>query len=219
MLCLNYCKSVLCVGASNTIFFLYLITMYEQIDQYIAKTFQMTQEDLDFFHSILRHKKFKKKEFLLRAGEVCCYETFILKGCTRAYFMDERGAEVVLQFAVENWWVGDMASFNYLMPSNMYVEALEDTEVFQIHHDDKEELYRRIPQFERLFRLLVQRAYTVLLNRFSSMVSKSAEERYLDFIHNYPQIPQRVSQVHIASFLGVSPEFLSKIRTRLAKSH
>lgn len=192
--------------------------MYEQIDQYIAKTFKMSDEDREFFHSILRPKKFKKKEFLLRAGEVCTYETFIVKGCTMAYLMDEKGDEVVLQFAVENWWVGDMASFNYLMPSNMYVVALEDCEVLQIHHDDKEELYKRIPRFERLFRILVQRAYTVLLSRFSSMVSKSAEERYLDFIHQYPYIPQRVPQVHIAAYLGVSAEFLSKIRTRLAKS-
>lgn len=193
--------------------------MYEQIDQYLARTIKMTPEELEFFHSILKPMKFKKKEFLLRAGEVCTHETFIVKGCTMAYFMDEKGDEVVLQFAVENWWVGDMASFNYLMPSNMYVVALEDCEVFQIHHDDKEELYKRIPQFERLFRILVQRAYTVLLDRFSSMVSKSAEERYLDFIHQYPQIPQRVPQVHIAAYLGVSAEFLSKIRTRLAKSH
>lgn len=193
--------------------------MYQAIDQYIAKTFQMTPEETEYFHSILRHRKFKRKEFLQRAGDVCTYETFIIKGCTRAYFIDENGHEVVLQFAVENWWVGDMASFNSLMPSNMYIETLEETEVFQVHHDDKEELYKRIPQFERLFRLLVQRAYMVLLNRFSGMVSKTAEERYLDFIHQYPYIPQRVPQVHIASYLGVSAEFLSKIRTRLAKNH
>lgn len=192
--------------------------MFSAIDNYIDKCIQISDEERAFFHSKLNFQTIKKKEYLLKQGEVCTVEAFVLKGCLRTFFIDDKGDEFILTFAVENWWVGDLASFNNMLPSNMYIQALEDSELLLIHHSDKEEIYKKVPQFERMFRIMIQRALAVMQQRFFSYISKPAKQRYLDFLHQYPLIPQRVSQQYIASYLGISPEFLSKIKAKKVKS-
>ena len=191
--------------------------MFAAIDQYVASCTTLSNADMDYFHSILKPVTVSKKSWLLREGEVCEYEAYVVKGCLRKYCMDDNGAEIILQFAIEDWWVGDIGSFTTQTPSQVYIQALEDSELLLIHHDDKEQLFNRVPAFERMFRLMLQRSYVVLQDRFVATLAKPADERYLAFIEKYPGIAQRVPQHYIASYLGITPEFLSRIRARLAK--
>jgi len=188
--------------------------MFEQINKNVTRYYTFSKSDLDTFNSLLKPLSVKKKTLLLQAGEVCNFEAFINNGCIMTYLLNEEGKETVLYFSVENWWVSDMCSFNEQSKSNFYIQALEDSELLILTPQTKEELLFKVPKFERVFRLMIQKNLGVLQNRFHSSVAQSAEKRYEDFLKRYPSIPQRVSQHQIASYLGVSPEFLSKIRSK-----
>lgn len=191
--------------------------MFDSINQYVLKCSNFSEEELQQFNALLEFKKVPKKTFLLQEGELCQFEAFIIKGCIRTYYINENGFEVVLQFAVEDWWVSDIASFHEQKPSKLFIETLEDCELLILHPETKEQLLKKLPKFERVFRLMVQRNLSVTQNRLISTISKSAMEKYLEFIERYPSIPQRVAQHHIASYLGISAEFLSKVRAKIAK--
>ncbi|MBK6951074.1 MAG: Crp/Fnr family transcriptional regulator [Crocinitomicaceae bacterium] len=191
--------------------------MYESIDKNVNRSVTFSQEELDIFHSLLEHRSVPKKTFLLQEGEVCNFEAYVIKGCVRTYYIDENGFEVILQFGIEDWWLGDAASFNEQTPTKLFIETIEDSELFIFTPHSKEELLFRVPKFERVFRLLIQRNLAATQSRLFHTFSKPAQERYLEFIEKYPTIPQRVPQHYIASYLGISPEFLSKIRGKLAK--
>lgn len=190
--------------------------MFAVINNYIAKCTYFTDEEVAFFNTILQSKKIPRKTILLQEGEVCKFEYFINKGCIRNYYIDERGSEVTLQFAIEGWWVSDIASFHDQKPSRMFIESLEDCEVLVLTPETKEKLLQKVPKFERVFRLMVQRNVSRLQERLFQTIATTAAEKYLDFLDRYPTIPQRVAQHYIASYLGFSPEFLSKVRTKLA---
>lgn len=191
--------------------------MFEEINAYIRKYTLCNNEEIKFFNALLHYKTIAKKTFLLQEGEICKFEAFIRKGCIRTYYIDHKGAEVTLQFAIENWWVSDIASFHEQKPSRMFIETLEDCELLLLTPETKEKLLMQVPKFERMFRLMVQRNLTRLQERLFQTIATTAVEKYLDFIERYPTIPQRVAQHYIASYLGFSPEFLSKVRTKLAK--
>lgn len=193
--------------------------MYESIDQFVAKYLQLTAEELNFFHSLLKHRKVRKKNFLLQEGDICDFEAFVLKGCIRSYYLDKDGVETILLFAVEGWWVSDLTSFSEQKPSNLFIETIEDCELLSIDYKNKNRLFEKIPAFERMFRIMVQRSLGVLQQRFYASVSQTAEERYLAFMEKYPLIAQRVPQHQIARYIGVSPEFLSKVRSTMYKKH
>jgi CRP/FNR family transcriptional regulator, cyclic AMP receptor protein len=176
-----------------------------------------TKEELILFNRLLEHKKVPKKTFLLQEGEVCNFEAYVAKGCIRTYYIDENGFETILQFAIEDWWVSDIAGFYERTPSKLFIETLEDCELLMFNPDTKEELLAKVPKFERVFRLMVQRNLAATQNRLINTISKTAAEKYLDFLAHYPTIPQRVAQHYIAAYLGISPEFLSKVRARLSK--
>ena len=192
--------------------------MYQQIDSYVNKCISLSKEELEYFHSLLQYKKVKKKSFLLRAGEKCDFEAYLIKGCARVYYIDENGFEVDFLFAVEDWWISDLASFSQQQPAKLFIETIEDSELLLIDYKSKEALFKKVPKFERLFRLMIQKAYETMMDRLIANISKPAPQRYQDFVKKYPTIPQRVPQHLIAAYLGVSPEFLSKIRTRLSKT-
>jgi CRP-like cAMP-binding protein len=139
-----------------------------------------------------------------------------LQGSLRKYCIDDAGHEVNLQFATEDWWISDLASFTEQRPSALFIQAMEASEVLLIEHDHKELLFQKIPALERMFRLMMQRSYAVLQERFLSILTNPAEERYVSFLEKYPALPQRIPQHHIASYLGMTPEFLSKVRKRLS---
>lgn len=191
--------------------------MFEQINTHVGKCTIFSNEELAIFDDILERKRVPKKTFLLQEGEICNFEAYVVKGCIRTYYIDENGFDVTLQFAIEDWWVSDMASFYEQKPSRLFIETLEDCELLMFNPETKEELLQRVPKFERVFRLMVQRKLAVTQDRLINTIAKSAQEKYLDFLERYPTIPQRVPQHYIASYLGISPEFLSKVRTKMAK--
>ncbi|WP_207426088.1 Crp/Fnr family transcriptional regulator [Pedobacter sp. SYSU D00535] len=191
--------------------------MFNEIDKHITRCHPFSATDLELFHARLKRKNYRKKTVLLSQGEVCRFEAYIVSGCVKKYYIDRNGDEVILQFAVEDWWISDIGSFSEQKPSNLFIETLEDTELLIIDYESKELLYQQLPHLERVFRLMLQRSYSVLENRFYATVSHTAEQRYLDFMSRYPTIPQRVPQTQIASYLGITPESLSRIRSNLHK--
>jgi CRP-like cAMP-binding protein len=166
-----------------------------------------------FFERII-----KRRQFILREGDICKVSTFVVSGCFRTYMVDNNGNEHNLQFAIENWWTGDISSFHGEVPSKLNIEAMENSIVLQIKKEELLKLYDELPKFNRIFRVLAENAMVSLQRRTLLNISSTAEERYLDFINRYPFLFNRISNVQIASYLGVTPEFLSTIRRKLTKS-
>lgn len=191
--------------------------VFDTINKSVSRYVAFTEGELSIFNSLMEYKTVPKKTMLLREGAICNFEAFIVRGCVMKYYIDDKGSEVVLQFAVEDSWISDIASFSEQKPSMMYIETLEDAEMLLLSPKTKEELLSRIPKFERVFRLLVQRNLSTIQQRLYTTMVKNAQEKYLEFIKQYPTIPNRVAQHHIASFLGISPEFLSKVRAKIAR--
>jgi len=188
---------------------------FVRINEYVNRCGTFNAIELLKFNNYLRIRHVKKKQILLREGEVCDFEAYIVKGCLRSFYVDENGSEVILQFSIEDWWVGDIGSFNERTPSSLYIEALEDSVILTLNPERKEQLLRDLPSFERVFRLMLQRHIAALEQRLIRTIAKPAVEKYLEFVKKYPSIVQRVPQHYIASYLGMTPEFLSKIRRKL----
>ncbi|HEY6900941.1 MAG TPA: cyclic nucleotide-binding domain-containing protein [Puia sp.] len=189
--------------------------MFENIDSIVTACIALTEEERRIFHSLLRYRRIRKRSFLLQEGEVCSFDAFIVKGCLRSFYMNEDGGETNLSFTVEGGWVSDVQSLGEQEPSDMFIEALEDGELLLLDSRGKSELLDRVPKFERFFRLLLQRSLASLQRRWHASVSLSAQQRYTSFINVYPQIAQRITQTQIARYIGVSPEFLSKMRSSM----
>jgi CRP-like cAMP-binding protein len=185
---------------------------YRSILSDVCRSISLSESEKNVFLSLLRPLRVRKRQYIGHQGTINNYETFVSKGCFRAFYLNEQGKEYVVQFAEENAWIGDLGSFITQTSADYYIEALEDSEIFQIEYKDLEELYQRIPQFNTFFRMLFQRAFIAMQQRLVSAYSRSAEERYAEFRRCYPTIEQRVPQYMIALYLGCTPEFLSKIR-------
>jgi CRP-like cAMP-binding protein len=186
--------------------------MFELILKNIAKHIELAPEEVEYFTSILKPKALRKRQYFLQAGDISRHECFVNKGCIRTYNVDEKGQEHVVQFAIEGWWAGDLYSFLSAQPSEYNIDALEDSELFLIDKNNLEQLYTRVPKFERFFRILLQNAFIASQRRISENLSLPAEERYISFIQRYPRFEQRLPLRQIASFLGITPESLSRIR-------
>lgn len=190
---------------------------FDLILQNVSKHISLSEDEVSYFTSILQPKKLLRKQFLLRAGDICRHENFVNQGCLRVYTIDNKGVEHIVMFTPEGWWVSDMYSFLTQTPATYYIDALEDTELFQIDKKDLEELYNKVPEFNRLYRILLQNAFVANQQRIAQNLSFSAEQRYDHFLKKYPRLDQRISQKQIASFLGITPEFLSMLRGKKAK--
>jgi len=184
----------------------------ENINSHIS----LAENELELFCGLFEHKTIKKKSFLLSEGEVCRFEGFVVNGLFRVYHIDKDGFEQILYFAMENWWVADIDSFTNGLPSQLYIEALEDSEVLLISKKDKEFAYTNLPKIEKLFRVMTQKTHVALQRRMIDNLGKTADQLYLDFIEKYPALYQRLSNIQIAAYLGISHEFLSKIRRKIA---
>ena len=191
--------------------------MFQQIHDYLSRSARLSKEEVKIFEKHLELRKIPKKTILLSAGEICNFEAYINKGCIREYFVDRDGIELTLQFAIEDWWVSDITSFEDQVPSDMCIETLEDCELLVLTRQAKENLISELPQLERMFRLMIQRHLSKLQKRLFRTVSSTAMEQYVEFITRYPTISQRVSQQYIASYLGITPEFLSRLRAKHLK--
>jgi CRP-like cAMP-binding protein len=188
----------------------------ELILKNIAKHISLSQNEADMFCALLEPAQLRKKEFLLRPNEVCKHETFVEKGCLRTYTIDKNGFEHVIGFATEDWWAGDLYSFFTQKPSNFFIDALEDCQLWQISAPNLERVYTEIPKFERFSRIIIQNAFIAQQQRINQSLTFTAEERYTIFIEKYPQLEQRISQRQVAAYLGITPEFLSMIRRKIA---
>jgi CRP-like cAMP-binding protein len=183
----------------------------------VTSVVPLEKDEANLLLSVLKPKAFKKKEFVLRAGDVCRYETFVTKGCLRIFYTDPQGEEHNVKFALENWWALDLESFAMQTPAFYTVQAMEDVDCFQISKQDHEMLYERIPRLEKFARLRFQNAYMLLQHRITQNLFLSAEEKYDAFSKKYPGLELRIPQREIASYLGITPEFLSMLRRKKAK--
>ncbi|MFP3590680.1 Crp/Fnr family transcriptional regulator [Chryseobacterium sp. SIMBA_038] len=184
--------------------------LYKNITRHIS----LSKEEFQRFSEPFQLKKFQKKEVALREGDHCLFEGFVVNGCFKVYFLTEDGFEQTLYFAVESWWITDLDSLINNVPSTLNIEALENSEVLMISKKDKELLYETMPQVEKLFRIMNQQSSVALQRRILSLMNKTADKRYLEFLEKYPTLEQRITQQQVASYLGISHEFLSKIRKK-----
>lgn len=177
----------------------------------------LTPEEQQLFLSKTETRHYKAKSIILNAGEVCKYSYFVNSGLLRSFNINDNIVEHVLGFACEGWWIGDMYSLLSQKPGNLFIEVLEDAEVVLLSKENQEQLYREIPKLERFFRILTENSLVAHQERLMDNLSLSAEDRFEKFCSKYPTLIQKVPQKHIASYIGVTPEFFSKMKARLLK--
>jgi len=191
---------------------------FEPILKNISRLINLTDEEKEIFVSHLHIVKVKKKQFIVQPGFVCNHRNYILKGAFQIYLVANDGQEHTIGLSVEDWWPSDFASYITQEPATLFVEAVEDATLIQLSYKDEQLLYEQVPKFERFFRLQVELAGVAIQKRMLGTISKTAEERYDEFVKKYPSLLQRFPQYIIASYLGMTTQYLSKIRRQQAKS-
>ncbi len=183
----------------------------------IERQISLSDKDKKILAESFRIKKIKRRQFLAEAGEPTKYLYFVLQGCLRAYYIDKNGFEHVVSFAIEDWWMSDFG-FHSGSPSILTIDSLEDSEVLYIDKASMDRLYDQIPQLDRYFRIILQNALMAQMQRIMQMNSFTAEERYVALQKKYPQFVKRIPQKYLASYLGITPEFLSKLKKQLLRA-
>lgn len=193
--------------------------MIQQLEKNISAHISLSENEMRSFCNLFKPKTIARKSFLLREGDICRFEGFVVKGLFRVFHIDQNGFEQILYFACENWWITDIDSFTSEIPSQLFIEALEDSEILIISKKDKEFAYSNLPQIEKLFRVMTQKTHVALQRRMIDNLSKTAETRYIEFSEKYPQLMQRLSNIQIAAYLGITNVFLSNIRRKIASKN
>ena len=183
----------------------------------VAKHISLNEEETAFFIALLEQEEIAKKDFILKEGQLCKNISYVHSGTLRAYYVDKDGRESTIMFAVTDWWITDMFCFINQLPAMLYIEALEQSTILQLSKNNFDTLCNSVPRFERFFRIIMQNAYIREQLRVLENLSLTAEERYNNFLEKYPQMVQQVTQKQIASYLGITPEFLSTIRANKNK--
>lgn len=196
---------------------LYVMIATDLIIQNISAFIHLDDREKEFFLSLLIPATIARKEIILNQGEICRYSNFVTKGCLRGYIYDKNGLEHMLHFAPENWWIADMYSLISQKPGLLNIEALEETEVLKLSKTNQEILYKEVPKFERFFRIIIEKSLVASQERVLDNLSLTAEERYAKFRAKYPSLADHVPLKQIASYIGVTPEFFSKMRNGLLK--
>ena len=191
---------------------------YAPFLNYIKNFVDLNEKEITFLRSYTNYKKYFKGQYIVQQGEVCKHTNFIISGCTENFYMDQKGQEHIVTFAIENWWSSDISSFITQKPSDFNVKCLEDTEVIQFTCQNQDEIFKNIPKMETLFRKLLEKALVSSQKRIVNNFSLSAKDQYIYFKNQYPNIEQRVPQYMVASYLGITKEFLSKIKAHLVKN-
>ena len=181
----------------------------------ITRHIQLSADEQQHFMSLLQPKRYKRKQFILQQGEICKYSTFVIKGCLRGFTIDQNGDEHVINFAPVGWWIADMYSLLTQKPGVLNIEAMEDTEVLLLSKAKQEKLYHEIPQFERFFRIITENSLVSYQQRLIDNLSLTAEERYHNFCRRYPTLIYSLPKKQIASYIGVTPEFFSRMQHRM----
>lgn len=191
--------------------------MFAVFQKYISERVSLTDDEFKAIEAVSTLKKLRKKQYLLQEGDVWRFNAFITKGCVRTYRVDDEGGEHILQFSIENWWTGDRESLMSGKPSRCNIDALEDSELILIGKEDFEGLLKNIPAFQDMVTQILEKSFIASQNRIHAAISYTAEEKYMNFIKTYPDLSNRVPQSMIASFLGISPETLSRVRNQVSK--
>jgi len=181
----------------------------------ITRHIQLSADEQQHFLSLLQPKSFKRKQFVLQQGEICKYSTFVIKGCLRGFTIDQDGDEHALNFAPVGWWIADMYSLLTQKPGVLNIEAMEETDVLLLSKANQEKLYHEIPQFERFFRIITENSLVAYQQRLIDNLSLTAEERYNNFCRRYPTLIYSLPKKQIASYIGVTPEFFSRMQHRI----
>lgn len=189
--------------------------MYEIFFQTLKSKVELSEDDLSAIKNHLTPKKLRKKQYLLQEGDICKFVAFVEKGVLRSYTIDEKGTERIIQFALEGWLISDLYSFLTAEPATYNIDAIEDCELVLISKTAHDDLLRTLPRYETWIRLQITGAYIALQRRLTSIISLSLEERYESFTSIYPDIVQRVPQHMIASYMGLTPETLSRVRKKI----
>lgn len=184
---------------------------YGLLLQNIARHIQLSADEEKYFLSLWQAKKLRRKQFLLQEGEVTKNAIFVVSGLLRMYSIDKNGFEHILQFAPPGWWIGDMKSFIFQHPGSLYIDALEDSGIILMEKTHLDQLYKKVPSFERFFRILAENALATYQQRLIDNLSLPAIERYNSFCRLYPSLIECLPQKQVASYIGVTPEFLSKM--------
>lgn len=192
--------------------------MKDNLIAHINKFVKLDEHEAWLVCDSVRLVEVKKKNFILTADEVCRANYFVSKGCMRLYFINRNGQEQITQFGLENWWITDYSSLETGKPSVYYLQAIEDSELIGIDKKGYEELLLKVPKMERYFRIILQKAHTASMRRFEYFRDQTDEERYRYFVSLFPEFVQRIPQYMLASYLGFTPQFLSKIRGKKGKS-
>lgn len=194
-----------------------LLKPLQPLLDYFQKLIPLNQEEKLLVTELFKPRLYRKRQYILQEGDICNQFNFIIRGCLRMYKVDDKGNIHILQFAAENWWMSNIGSFHDRKPSELNIDALEDTMVLQISHEHLLFLYTNAPKFDRIFRVLIENSFVSLQQRLLQTISSTAEERYLTFLQTYADLAMRLPQTQIASFLGITPESLSRLRNKQNK--
>ena len=189
---------------------------FTPVVKYVNRYIQLTEEEEAYFISLLRIVRVKKKQFIVQPDFTCKYRTYIVQGAMRAYLITPDGKDHSIALAIEDWWISDYNSYLFQQPATLFVEATEDSVLIQIDYNAEKLLQETLPKFDKFLRIITERSFAFLQKRLLSNLSKTAEERYNEFVNKYPSMAARFPQYTIASYLGFSTEFLSKIRNKRA---
>lgn len=188
--------------------------MEQQLEDYFQRYAKLTTADLESISSRLTLNKFSKKAYLLEQDQTCKHNYFILQGLVRLFYIDPKGHEQITQFAIENWWVTSLESFINGTPSYIAIQAVEDSSVYALHKTDLEELYETIPSLNKIFRRVYENMLIASQRRSDLYIKLSSRDRYYHFVTHQPDFAQRVPQYMIASYLEITPEYLSELRRK-----
>jgi len=186
--------------------------MFEVFKTYITDKIELTDQELDMIRAAGVVKRLRKRQYLLQEGDIDVHKKFILKGCLRQYRMGDDGAEHIMRFAIENWWISDRESYTTGLPSKCYIDAIEESEILMWHKSAWEQLVEDVPALQSFEKNLLARSFNASQNRIHAAISYTAEEKYQNFLNTFPDIFNRVPLLMIASYLGISRETLSRIR-------
>lgn len=188
--------------------------MKEQLQKYLIRYAEFTDHEIQLIYSTCTEQIYQKKEFIIEQNHICKYKYFILKGLVRQFRVEENGNESISAFGIENWWITNLDSFVNKTPSINSIQAIEETTVLQITNTQLEDLYVKIPQLERVFRIIAENTLIALQRKDEIYMKKSSKERYFILVAQIPDFAQRVPQYMIASYLDITPEYLSEIRKK-----
>lgn len=183
----------------------------------VSNHITLTPAEQEYFVSLLQPMELKRKQVLLKEGEICRFSAFVTEGCLRGYSVDNNGYEHVLSFAPANWWMADMYSLISQKPGILYIDALEDTQILSLSKINQQTLYKEVPAFERFFRIITENSLVAYQQRLLDNLSLTAEDRYNSFCKRYPSLINALPSKQVASYIGVTPEFFSKMRNKLLR--